>query len=131
MAVFTSEASRVPGAAERGVATLGTVASVTALFSAAACCVLPLALAVLGVGSAGLSAVVPFHWPVTIVAVVAVGVGWFFYVRRRRACGSDDSPKESPRRGPFVLRCLSIAFVMVSALWGYIEAPLIRVLGGA
>src|SRR3546814_18596546 len=123
MAVFTSEASRVPGAAERGVATLGTVASVTALFSAAACCVLPLALAVLGVGSAGLSAVVPFHRPVTIVALVAVGVGWFFYVRRRRASGSATCTPQSPGRSTFLLLCLSTAFVSVSTFWCYLVTP--------
>lgn len=79
------ERSGIGANADRGVATLGTMASIAALFSAAACCVLPLGFAAFGVGSAGLSSIVPFHWPLTIAAIVAVATGWFFYLRKRRA----------------------------------------------
>ena len=122
-------ASAVTG--DGSAATLGAVAGVGALFSAAACCILPLALAALGLGSAGLSAIVPFHWPLTIAAVAAVAVGWLLYGRKRRACAVDGTcTSASPARSTFVLLCLATAFVIISASWGYIEAPLMRALGG-
>jgi mercuric ion transport protein len=112
-------------------ATLGAVAGLGALFSAAACCILPLVLAALGLGSAGLSAIVPFHWPLTIAAVVAVALGWLLYGRKRRACAVDAiCTSASPSRSTFVLLCLATAFVIISASWGYVEAPLMRALGG-
>ena len=119
-------------AADKGAANLGVLAGFGALFSATACCVLPLALGALGIGAGGLAAVVPFHWPLTIAALVAVAVGWFPYLRKRRACASEGECAVSPpSRATFVLLCLATSFVTVSALWGYIEQPLMRALGGA
>jgi mercuric ion transport protein len=118
--------------ADRGVATLGTVASIAALFSAAACCILPLGLAAIGVGSAGLSSVVPFHWPLTIAAIVAVAAGWFFYLRKRRACVRDATYSTAPpARSTLALLVVATVFVTISACWDFIEAPLMRALGGA
>lgn len=117
---------------DRGVAALGTVASFGALFSAAACCVLPLAFGAMGIGAGGLAAFVPFHWPLTIAAVLAVAAGWFFYARKRRACARDTSCTVAPpARATFLMLCLATAFVTISALWSFIEAPLMRLLGGA
>lgn len=116
---------------DRGVATVGTVAGAGALFSAAACCILPLCLAALGLGAGGLSAIVPFHWPLTIAAMVAIAAGWVLYVRRRRACERDGGCAAAPpARSTFVLLCLATAFVAVSASWSLIEAPLMRAMGG-
>ena len=118
---------------DRGVATIGTVAGVGALFSAAACCVLPLALAALGVGAGGLAAFVPFHWPMTITAAVAIAVGWLLYLRKRRACAADAScAVATPTRATLVMLSLATVFVVLSALWpSYIEKPLMNLLGGA
>ena len=119
-------------AADKGAAKLGVFASFAALFSATACCVLPLALGALGIGAGGLAAVVPFHWPLTIAALVAVAAGWFLYLRKRQACASDrECTVASPSRATFVLLCLATGFVTISALWGYIEQPLMQALGGA
>ena len=60
---------------ERGVAAVSTLGSFAAVFSAAACCVLPLGFAAVGLGAGGLAAVVPYHWPLTIASAVAVAVG--------------------------------------------------------
>ena len=119
-------------AADKGAASLGVFAGFGALFSATACCVLPLALGALGIGAGGLAAVVPFHWPLTIAAVAAVAVGWFLYLRKRQACARDGQCTVAPpSRTTFVLLCLATSFVTISALWGYIEQPLMRTLGGA
>lgn len=118
--------------ADRGVATVGTVASIAALFSAAACCILPLGLAAIGVGSAGLSSIVPLHWPLTIAAIAAVAAGWFFYLRKRRSCMGDASCTTAPpAKSTFILLCLATVIIAISACWGFIEAPLMRALGGA
>lgn len=121
-----------PANADRNVATLGTVASAGALFSAAACCVLPLALGAFGVGAGGLAAVVPFHWPLTIAAIVAIAAGWLLYVRKKRACAGDATCAAAPPRpATFIMLCVASVAVGISALWSYIEAPLMRLLGGA
>lgn len=114
------------------IAAAGTVASSAALFSAAACCVLPLALGAVGLGAGGLAAFVPFHWPLTIVAVVAVAAAWLLYLRRKRACARDPNcAMARPSRATFLMLCLSTTFVAISASWSFVETPLMRLLGGA
>ena len=118
--------------ADRGVAALGTAASFGALFSAAACCVLPLTLGAAGLGAGGLAAVVPFHWPLTIVAIVAVAAAWLLYLRKKRACAREaDCSTTPPSRATLLMLSVSTVFVTVSAFWSFIEAPLMRLLGGA
>ena len=119
--------------AERSVTALGTAGGVTALLSAAACCVLPLALAALGLGAGGLTFLVPYHWPLTIGAGLAVAAGWALYLRKRRACRiSDTCAAAPPSRATMIILSIATAFVILSALWpGYIEGPLMRLLGGA
>ena len=120
------------GGADRGAAALGTAASFGALLSAAACCVLPLALAAVGLGAGGLSMLVPLHWPLTIIAMVAVIAAWLLYVRKRRACLREATcPATRPSRATLVMLSISTAFVTISAFWSFIEAPLMRLLGGA
>lgn len=117
---------------DQSVAALGGVISFGAVLSAAACCVLPLALGAAGLGVGGLAAIVPFHWPLTIAAIIAVAAGWLFYARRRRACAADkECSVTRPNRATFATLCLATIFVTVSALWSLIEAPLMRLLGGA
>lgn len=79
---ISARSDRLAGS-ESGVAAVSTIGGFAALFSAAACCVLPLAFAALGLGAGGLAAFVPYHWPLTILAAVAVAAGWLLYVRRR------------------------------------------------
>jgi mercuric ion transport protein len=91
--------------------------------AAAACCVLPLALASVGIGATGLAALGPLHTPLSAIAFLAVVAGWFFYLRKRRAClaGADCPP---PARSTLALLAAATVFVALSALWPFIEAPL-------
>ena len=118
---------------ETGVAVVGTAAGVTALFSAAACCVLPLAFAALGIGAGGLAAFVPYHWPLTIASAVAVSIGWLLYLRKRRTCAAEaECASAPPHRATLVLLCIATAALALSAVWPrFIEQPLTRLLGGA
>lgn len=125
-----------PGAlegAEKGAAAAGSVGGFAALFSAAACCVLPLVLAAVGLGTGGLAAFVPYHWPLTIASAVAIAVGWLLYLRRRRACSQRaECANLSPGRSTLVLLSIATGVVALSAVWpGFIEQPLMRLLGGA
>lgn len=116
---------------ERGVAAVGIAGGIAALFSAAACCVLPLAFAALGLGAGGLAAFVPYHWPLTIASALAVGVGWALYLRKRRTCVVDGSCAVAPPRGTFVLLAIASALVVLSAVWKtFFEAPLTMWLSG-
>jgi mercuric ion transport protein len=110
-----------------------TVAAVAAGFSlggvtaGAACCVLPLALAGVGIGASQLAPLVPFHTPLSALALLAVAAGWILYARRRKACaaGSDCTP---PSKVTPVLLVVASALVILSAAWSSIEAPLTRML---
>lgn len=115
---------------ERGVAAVSTLGSFAAVFSAAACCVLPLVFAAFGLGAAGLAAVVPYHWPLTIASAVAVAVGWALYMRKCRACVGNANCTVAPSRATFVMLSVATAFIALSALWpSYFEAPLMRLFG--
>jgi mercuric ion transport protein len=118
---------------ETGAAVVGTAAGVTALFSAAACCVLPLAFAALGIGAGGLAAFVPYHWPLTIASAGAVSMGWLLYFRKRPACAARSGCGiATARDATFALLCIATAAVGLSAAWPrFIEQPLVRLLGGA
>ena len=118
---------------ESGVAAAGALAGIAALFSAAACCVLPLVLAAVGLGAGSLAVFVPYHWPLTIAALVIIAAGWALYLRKTRACPSASGECKTPGRSTATLVMLGLATAAIafSAMWGFIEQPLMRALGGA
>ena len=120
-------------ASDGAVAAASGVSGFGALFSAAACCVLPLVLGALGLGAGWLSVFVPYHWPLTMAAGLAVAVGWALYVRKRRACARDARrPAAPPSRSTLVMLSLATLFVALSMIWkAFLEAPLTAWLQGA
>ena len=108
---------------EQGLATLGAITGFAGVGAAAACCVLPLALASIGIGASSLAALGPLHAPLSGIALLAVSAGWFFYVRKRRACVADPECSR-PATATLPLLVLASAFVVLSAIWPFIEAPL-------
>lgn len=130
--VATMDPVSAEKAPETRAAVLGVLAGVGALFSAAACCILPLGLAAAGLGAGGLAAVVPFHWPLTALAILALAAGWFFYLRKRRACAPNSGCAAAPpARRTLIMLSVASLFVALSASWQFIEGPLMRSLGGA
>lgn len=117
------------------MATLGAVAGFGAFFAAAACCVLPAALAAFGLGaglSSSLSVFVPFRWPLMIAAGLAVAVGWVIYIRRRHQCRRDASCTRSPpTRATFIMLCAATVFIALSAILPYFEAQIMSAIGPA
>lgn len=108
------------------IATVAAVSGFGGLFAAAACCVLPLALAGVGIGASGLASLSPLHAPLSAIALLAVLAGWSFYAKRKRACAADASC-ERPSRLTVPLLSLATILVIVSGIWPFIEAPLMRV----
>lgn len=108
------------------------LASFGAVLAAASCCVLPLALAALGVG-AGLSgtfaALMPLRWPLTALSALGLAAGWWSYARRRRACAADRScTVPLPSRATPILLAIGTALTLIALLWARLEAPLMRAL---
>ena len=81
MTTLKSEEQGGQGATEKGMTFGGIFAGSAALISAAACCVLPLVFVSVGIGASALSFLVPFHWPLTIVASLAIAAGWVLVLR--------------------------------------------------
>ncbi|MFP5328980.1 MAG: hypothetical protein ACLGHC_02425, partial [Alphaproteobacteria bacterium] len=125
MAEQSSTASPAIDRTERPVAAIGMATSFAALFSAAACCVLPAALALAGMGAGGFAFVVPYHWPLTAASAIAVLIGWALYIRKRRACSDADCAVQAPSRATFLLLSAATIFVLLSMAWkAFFEAPL-------
>ena len=80
-----------PRRSAAGLTALGALASFGAVLAAASCCVLPLAFAVLGIGvglSSTFASLMPLRWPLTLLSILGLAVGWWSYARRRRASRS-------------------------------------------
>lgn len=115
-----------------GLTAFGTVASFGAVLAAASCCVLPLALAALGVGvglSSTFALLMPLRWPLTALSILVLAAGWWSYARRRRACAADRScTVPLPSRATPILLAVGTALTVVALLWGRLEAPLMKAL---
>ncbi len=111
---------------DKRCATLGAITGFGGLFAGAACCVLPLALASIGIGAGGLASLSPLHAPLSAVALLAVVGGWYLYFSRRRACAVDANCELPARTTPAILAVATVLIVL-SGIWPFIEAPLMRV----
>lgn len=117
MTTSGSEKSDGPAVTEKGIAFGGIFASSVALISAAACCVLPLVFVSLGIGASVLSFLVPYHWPLTIVAGMAIAAGWVLALR--------NWTRGAVARSSIVVLGLATLLLVLSVAWKtYFEAPL-------
>lgn len=116
-----------------GTTFMSMLSSLGAILAACSCCILPMALAGLGV-SAGLSTTLsplgPLRWPMTAFSVTAVAISWLVILRQRRsalACASCNTFKWllSPR---MIVLILATGFTLVAAGWSFLEPALMRAL---
>lgn len=93
-----------------------------AVFAWAACCVLPIALSVAGLGLMGVAWVAGQRSWLTIAALLIPGAGWWVAWRRRRACDADASCLPPSR---LTLGLLSAATLLALAmlLWRPLIEP--------
>jgi mercuric ion transport protein len=95
MTVRNGPGARPGGRDERPAETALTWAALAtaagAVFAWAACCILPMSLALAGLGLGGLGWVAGQRSWITILAIAAIGAGWVMTWRRARTCRTDGS----------------------------------------
>lgn len=115
----------------RGIASLAAALGFGAVTAAAACCVLPLALASIGVG-AGLASVfaelASIRTPLLVLSGLAVAVAWAMWWRKQdKPCAPGDACADDPRsRRPVGLLVVATVLVGLAAIWGSIEPMLMK-----
>lgn len=110
---------------------LGTLSSVGAVLAACSCCILPMALAGIGVSTglgSALSPLGPFRWPLTAVSAVLVMLSWLLVIRQRRHAGSYSGSKL--RSWLLTPRMLALSFAtlttLVAVFWSAFEPGVMR-----
>ncbi len=93
-----------------------------AVFAWAACCVLPMSLAVAGLGLGGLSLVARQRTWITLIALAVIGVGWILTWRRARMCGIDRACASPSRLGIGLLGAATL-LVLLALIWQPIVDP--------
>lgn len=90
---------------------------------AASCCVLPLGLAALGLGSFGLgSALGIYHWHLITAAVGLLGIAWWSHLRATRrtiACSCDLERTSKTRTSLTAASLIVLTFVGLSLYTGF------------
>ena len=127
----TSERRNAGGRGHRGEALLGwaaVAASAGAVLAWAACCVLPMALALAGGAMAASAALAGQRAWLTAAAALILGGGWLLAWRRARACRTD-SYCRPPSRLNLLLLSGATLLLVVAILWpSLIEAKLLHLI---
>lgn len=132
---MTDTAARRPSAPDAppvwGVASIAGALGLSAVTAAAACCVLPLALASIGVGAGlagSLAELATIRTPLLVLSGVALVVAWIMWWRKREtACTAGDAcaADAAPRRAIGLL-IAATALVGLAAIWDSIEPLLMK-----
>lgn len=97
-------------------------AAAGAVFAWAACCVLPMSLALAGVGLGGLSWIAGQRTLVTVAAVALIGAGWLLTWRRARRCRAGTGCLAPSRLG-ITLLAIASALAFLALAWQPIIEP--------
>jgi mercuric ion transport protein len=97
-------------------------AAAGAVFAWAACCVLPMSLALAGLGLGGLGWFAGQRTWITLAALAVIGVGWVVTWRRARTCRIDSSCGAPSRLGIGLLGAATL-LVLVALIWQPIIEP--------
>ena len=114
----------------RGLASLAAALGLGAVTAAAACCVLPLALATIGVGTglaSGFAVLAGVRTQLLVVSVIVLAAAWIMCWRTRQiACAGDACAAPTQSRGPFTLLIISTALVGLAGLFPALEPTLMK-----
>lgn len=97
-------------------------AAAGAVFAWAACCVLPMSLALAGLGLSGLGWFAAQRTWITLAALAVIGVGWIVTWRRARMC-QVDSTCAAPSRLGIGLLGVATVLVLLALIWQPIVEP--------
>lgn len=110
---------------------LSMLSSVGAVLAACSCCILPMALAGIGL-STGFSSVLsplgPLRWPMVGVSVLMLALSWLVVIRqRRKACGYGTTDVRNWLRTPKILMLIVASLLtLIAVSWGAFEPALMR-----
>lgn len=124
---LAGQTRRLPGS----LASLAAALGLGAVTAAAACCVLPLALASVGVGAslmAGFVVLAGIRTPLLMVSAAVLIAAWAFWWHKRKAVCGPDKACAVPGRKPRSLALLIAATVLVvlASIWSTLEPTLLK-----
>lgn len=102
--------------AEAALSWAAMAAAASAILAWAACCVLPMSLALAGLGLGGLGWIAGQRIWLTLLALGVIGAGWIVIWRRARMCRIDSACAAPSRLGASVLGVATILTVL-ALLW--------------
>lgn len=108
--------------AENALSWAAVATAAGAVFAWAACCVLPMSLALAGLGLGGLSWIAGQRTWITLAALGVIGVGWVVTWRRSRTC-LVDSACAAPSRLGIVLLGAATLLVLLAPIWQPLVEP--------
>ncbi len=108
--------------AETALNWAAATAAAGAVFAWSACCVLPMSLALAGLGLGSLGWFAGQRTWITLGAVALIGVGWVVTWRRARTCRVDSSCAAPSRLGIALLGVATI-LVLLALVWQPIVEP--------
>lgn len=92
-----------------------------AVFAWAACCVLPMSLALAGLGLGGLSWIAGQRTWITWAALGVIGAGWLLTWRRARICRADSDCATPGRLGVGLLGAATLLALLALAWQPFVE----------
>lgn len=107
--------------AETALSWAAMAAAAGAVFAWAACCVLPMWLALAGLGLGGLSWIAGQRSWITFAALGVIGVGWVMTWRRARTCRVDAACAAPSRLGIGLLGAATLLVLLALAWQPFVE----------
>ncbi|MBW0151181.1 MAG: MFS transporter permease [Phenylobacterium sp.] len=107
---------------ETALSWAAVAAAVGAVFAWAACCVLPMSLALAGLGLGGLSLIAEQRNWITLAALAVIGGGWLLTWRRARRCRVGSACAAPSRLGTRLLSAAT-ALALLALLWQPVVEP--------
>ena len=101
---------------ETGVSWAAAVAAGGAVFAWAACCVLPMSLALAGIGLGGLAWFAGLRTWITFAALGVIAAGWLLTWRRARMCRTDGACVPPSRLGIGLLAAATL-LALLALVW--------------
>lgn len=97
-------------------------ASASAVLAWAACCVLPMSLALAGIGFSATAAIAQQRSWLTLAAALVLALGWWFTWRRARACRLN-AGCDAPSRLSVGLLTLATILLAIAVAWPSLIEP--------